>query len=86
MASAAQALADLQGAESATQVQIAALQTKVTNGIAQLTALIQQLEAGGGVSPADIEAVVTNMKADASNVTAVNAEIDAAVAQNPPKP
>ena len=78
--SAAQALADLQAAEVATQAQIAALQTAVTNGIVTLEALIAQLEAGGGVQPSDIEAVVTQMKTDATNLTAVNAQITAAAA------
>lgn len=82
--SAAQALADLQAAEAATQAQIAALQTAVTNGITQLEALIAQLQAGGGVQASDVEAVVTNMKTDAANVGAVNAQI--ATAENQAKP
>ena len=80
--SAAQALADLQAAEGATQAQITALQTAVTNGIVQLEALIAQLEAGNGVAPSDIEAVVANMKIDATNLTAVNAQIASAESQS----
>src|SRR5271170_6560441 len=82
--SAAQALADLQAAEAANASQITTLQTAVTNGIAQLTALIQQLQAGGGVAPSDIEAVVTKMTADAGNLTSVNSQIVAAEQQNLP--
>lgn len=83
MSTAAQALTDLQQAEVATQGLIAALQTAVTNGITQLEALIAQLQQGGGVQPSDIEAVVASMKTDASNLTAVNAQIAAAEASNP---
>lgn len=68
---AAQALADLQAAETATQAQITALTTAVNNGIATLESLL----ANQGVTPAAVEAVVAQMKTDAANLGTLTASV-----------
>ena len=82
--SAAQALADLQASEAAIAAQNTNLSALVTAGIAQLTALIQSLQAGSGVAVADVENVVTLLKTDATNEAAVAAAITTAEQQNLP--
>jgi predicted transcriptional regulator len=76
--SGAQALSDLQAAETNTQSQIATLTTALTNGIAALEALITG-NATGAVSADAVEAVVTQMKQDAANVSGLTTEINQAV-------
>ena len=71
MSTAAQALIDIQNAETLTDQQVAALTTAITTLQAGLTAGIAALEkliATGGVSPSAVEAIVADMKTQQSNV------------------